>query len=130
MNEYIKILFLVIACCLLASMMKEIKREYSLIIVILCGISVLLYCASDMRVIIEQFRIYSEIADINEPAIKIFLKAVGISVVCQFACEICADSNNRFLQFCVELSGKTAILLTSIPLISSVLKIVANYIGV
>lgn len=129
MNEYIKIILIVISCCLLIAAVKEIKSEYSLYLSIFCGISILLYCIGDIKIIFENFYDFSALGDIDNGGTKIFFKAVAISLVSQFACEICSDCNNKFLHFCVELTGKAAILLISLPLIASIINIIGSYIG-
>lgn len=129
MSEYIKIILIVISSCLLIAAVKEIKSEYSLYLSIFCGISILLYCIGDIKIILENFHDFSALSNLNDGGIKIFFKAVAISLVSQFACEICSDCNNKFLYFCVELTGKCAILLISLPLIASILNIIGSYMG-
>lgn len=45
------------------------------------------------------------------------LKALGISLVCQFASEICRDLDESTVGGRIELAGKTAIILISLPLV-------------
>lgn len=128
MSEYIKIFSAVIICCIVLTFVREVKKEYSLIIVLLCGSAVLTYVIRDFSVVINLINDFTDKSGASKTGIGILLKAVGISVVCQFACEVCADSGNRLLQFSVELIGKIAILLTSLPLVSTIIKIVTDYI--
>ena len=128
MSGYIRIISAVIICCIIIAFLRESKKEYSFIAALLSGTVVLIYAFKNISVIIGQISGFMSENNIDVSGISILLKAVGISVVCQFACEICADTNNRALQFSVELIGKTAILLTSMPLISSVMTIVSDYI--
>ena len=126
MSDYIKIISAVILCCFVTVIIREIKREYS-IIVALAGVSVVIvYAVKNFSVIIGQINSFISENGVDSTGITILLKAVGISVVCQFAGEMCTDTNNRLLQFSVELIGKTAILLTSLPLVGSILKIVSG----
>ena len=128
MSGYIRIISAVIICCIIIAFLRESKKEYSFIAALSSGTVVLIYVFKNISVIIGQISGFMSENNIDISGISILLKAVGISVVCQFACEICADTNNRALQFSVELIGKTAILLTSMPLISSVMTIVSDYI--
>ena len=128
MSGYIRIISAVIICCIIIAFLRESKKEYSFIAALLSGTVVLIYAFKNISIILGQISGFMSENNIDVSGISILLKAVGISVVCQFACEICADTNNRVLQFSVELIGKTAILLTSLPLVSSVMKIVSDYI--
>ena len=128
MSGHIRIISAVIICCIIIAFLREAKKEYSFIAALLSGTVVLIYAFKNVSVILGQINGFMSENNIDVSGISILLKAVGISVVCQFACEICADTNNRALQFSVELIGKTAILLTSLPLVSSVMTIVSDYI--
>ena len=128
MSGYIRIISAVIICCIIIAFLRESKKEYSFIAALSSGTVVLIYVFKNISVIIGQISGFMSENNIDVSGISILLKAVGISVVCQFACEICADTNNRALQFSVELIGKTAILLTSLPLVSSVMTILSDYI--
>ena len=60
----------------------------------------------------------------------ILFKALGICWLAQFAADSCRDAGESALASKVELAGKTAVLLTTLPLFSAVAELVTELAGV
>lgn len=130
MNDFIKIISVVIIACLAATALKEIKREYSVYIPVFCGVLVLLYAVNKLMPVKETVENIAALSDIGESSLKIFFKAVGITAITSITSDACLDSGNRFLASCVELCGKAAVTLSAMPLINSVVSLLSKYMGV
>ncbi len=129
MTEFFKIAIAVIIICIIISALKDIKKEYAIYISVACGALILVANVSELRYIKEIFEELIDLSDMSISTLKIFFKAVGITVISSLASDVCMDSGNRFLASCVELSGKIAVTVLALPLINAVIKIIAEYIG-
>lgn len=129
MNDFLKIAVTVLIFSLVITAVKEVKREYSLYLAIACGVVVLVSSIGEIKSIKYTIDELVSLSDISTSVMKIFFKAVGITVISSLTSDACIDSGNRFLASCVELSGKIAVTVSALPLINSVVKIIIGYIG-
>ena len=68
-------------------------------------------------------QIYS-INGINFSYLKIMIKCLGISLICQFSSNICDDSGFSALSAQVILIGKIFIIIISLPIINEILNMI------
>ncbi|MDD6021208.1 MAG: SpoIIIAC/SpoIIIAD family protein [Acutalibacteraceae bacterium] len=130
MNTYVKTALISLVACVLISALRDIKKEYAIYLALFCGICVTAISAADLRLIKDTLGELSQLSDFGASALKIFFKAVGITVISGVTSDACIDSGNRFLASCVELSCKIAVIASALPLINSVVKIIVSYIGI
>lgn len=130
MTDFVKIAAAVIVVCISISALREVKKEYAAYLAIICGVLVTLSSVGELTNIKNIIESMVELSDISLSTMKIFFKAVGITVISSMTSDACLDSGNRFLASCVELSGKIAVTVSALPLINSVIKIISEYIGI
>ena len=129
MMSFVKLALTVIICALIISFVRAVKKEYAIYISLACGVLILIICTGELNNLITLFSTYIGMTDIGEQSIKIFLKAVGISIICTLTKDLCSESGSGFLASVIDISAKIAILITALPLINATFKIVINYIG-
>lgn len=129
MSVYIKTAIVALIACVVIAALKETKREYAAYLAIICGVCVIASGIGELKYIKTAFDGLTGLSELNLSALKIFFKAVGITIISSVTSDACIDGGNRFLASCVELSGKIAVTVSALPLISSVIKIIAGYIG-
>ena len=130
MTDFVKIAAAVIIVTLITVFFKNGKSEYALIISVSAGAIILVPAFLQLKSIFSLISDYSKITEISTETMKIFFKAVGISLICEITKDVCIDNGNRFLAECTDVCGRAAILCISLPLINSVMKIIIQYIGV
>ena len=116
------------AAVLLAVVMILMLRRQELGVVL--GIAV---CAMVAMAAAEYLRPVKELLDslqsmgeLDGELIAVLLKAVGIGLVTEIACMVCADSGNAALGKALQLLGTTVILWMSIPLFTMLLELIQN----
>ncbi len=129
MSEFLKIAATVLIFTLIITSFKEVKREYSLYLAIVCGVFVVISSLDELKILKSTFDELINLSDVGVYAMKIFFKTVAITVISSLTSDACIDSGNRFLASCIELSGKIAVTVCALPLINSVVKIIISYIG-
>ncbi len=129
MSDYIKISAAVISACLLISFFRDTKREFALALSLVCGVCAAVAVLPEIRAVFTVLGDYALIGGDSLSYFKILLKGVGISVICELTRELCIDNGNRFLASCAELAARAGVLVLSLPLLNSVIKIIVDYIG-
>ena len=127
--SFVKIALAVIICALVISFIRVVKSEYAIYVSLACGVLILIICTGELNNLIALFSAYIGMSEIDEQSIKIFLKTVGISIICTLTKDLCSENGSSFLASVIDISAKLAILITALPLINATFKIVINYIG-
>ena len=60
--------------------------------------------------------------------LRIILKAVGITYLCEFTANLSRDTGNSLIAGQIELCGKIAVLLLGIPILASLLQVLEGYL--
>jgi stage III sporulation protein AD len=118
----------ILCLCILASVMcrligkynkeQEIMLAAAVCTVILCF--VLLYISPVLGFIEELCRLCS----VDEKYTLILFKSLGICYITRFACDICKDCGETAVASVAEVSGKTALLVISLPLLEDLVDFV------
>ena len=61
--------------------------------------------------------------------LRIMLKAVGISLIAEIACLICADSGNGALSKGIQIFASVTVLWISVPLMQELLELIQKILG-
>lgn len=105
---------------LIGALIKKSNKEYALIISITACTVIFLFILESLAPAIEQLTDFTAAASFPEYVLPIVLKTAGISIASQLVSNVCKDSGETALSYTVELAAKAAILIVSLPLITSV----------
>ena len=92
---------------ILALQLKNIKSEYSVVIMIVGCVIIFFYSIND--------------TGINDEQIIILLKIMGISYIAEFVSDIAKDSGYSALSNQIQIYGKITILVVSVPILESLI---------
>lgn len=126
--DIFKILGLIFITAVITVILKQQKSEFSLLVLIVCGIIVLNLVVTKILVPITAITQKIEALGIPVNCFKVALKALGIGYITTFIANICKDSGLSSLAFKAELAGKCAIFILCVPLILSVLETAVRFI--
>lgn len=122
--ELIKIGVLGITSAILILIIKEHRPETGLQISLVFGAMVMIFLASRIRTVLDLIGIYVERADISGVYITTLLKIIGMAYLTEFAAESCRDASQNAIAAKIELAGKILIIITAMPVITSVMNII------
>lgn len=112
----------------IAALIKQLKPDF-LPVFAACGgvvcFGYLIYILLPLSDFLESIGKLSGVAEY----IKLLLKAVGISLVCGVAADICRDLGEGSLANGVESAGKGAIILLSLPVAEHLLEVAVGLAG-
>ena len=129
MNDITKIVILAVLGVILFNLFKNVKQEYAYIASAACSVCVLIITVPKAAEIIAYSRSLFPFSSDYSQCIGIFLKCLIVCEVCTLTKNFCKDSSSSFLASCIDLSEKIAVIIISLPLIESVVKIIVKYIG-
>ena len=124
--EIFKIIALGILICVVIIIVKQIKPEFAVLVLIAGSIIMLCYLFNYFTNILGVFDKIISKTGINAELFSIILKIVGIGYLIEFAANICSDSGNPAIADKIVLGGKLIILTVSMPIITDLLDIIVE----
>lgn len=118
-----------IIAAILAVMMKRYHQEYSIIISIAAGIIILFEIFANVSPAIRQINTLLSASGLSSEYAAILFKALGVCFLTQFAADSCRDAGESALASKVELAGKIAIVVLSLPLFERIASTAVGLIG-
>lgn len=126
-------LITVIGICVLSAaasvFLKQYKPEYALVITAVCGCAVLLTVLSYAEDVFSELRDLFSVSGTDLSVFSIMLKCLGITVIVDFAAELCKDFGQSSLGSKILLSGKVAVVALCMPLIKSIINAAVELVG-
>ncbi len=100
-----------------ALIIKKDKPEFAELIVMLAGFFIGIRVLSLFSGIVEELEGFGELISQNIVYIRLLLKLVGITYVCDFSASLCKDAGYSALASHIELFGKIAIMAAGLPVL-------------
>ena len=124
--EILKIIGIAILTSIMAVIVKQIKPEFYIVILLSGGIVILLMVIDQLKVIVNYFITIFSKTNLDISIFTSVLKVLGVGYLTEFANSICIDSGNSSLGDKVLLGGKIIILCMALPIITSLLDIIID----
>lgn len=118
-----------VAGTLLALQFKSGKSEYGIYISIALSIIVFAGILEHLETLIDTMRRIGEYINIDSLYIKILLKMLGITYVCEFASSICKDAGYQTIAGQIEIFGKLSVFVLSMPVLLVLLDTVRGFLS-
>lgn len=122
--EIFKIIGIAILTCFVAVIVKQVKPEFYIFVIISGCVVVSLMLFSKFSNIFSYFSSIIEKTHIGSSIFTLIIKIMGIAYLTEFAVNICIDTNNSSLADKVALAGKVIIICMALPLITSLLDVI------
>lgn len=111
---------LCLTVCIISQLLKG-NGEIRTALVLLCVSILFIRLTGNIAQIRELISDLIEKTDLDESYLRIMFKGLGICYITQIASDCCRDSENSTLATQVEIAGKIAMLVLSLPLFKAVL---------
>lgn len=119
----IKVVGIVLTALIINIVLKNYSKEFTFLINIVCTIIIFTLISKDLKGIIYRLTSISNEISVLLPYIKIMLKILGISMIAQLLSDLCRDNGENTLANQTELSAKIIILVTALPLFTTIMDI-------
>ena len=119
----IKVVGIVLTSLIINIVLKNYSKEFTFLINIVCTIIIFTLISKDLKGIVDRLTSISNEISVLLPYIKIMLKILGISMIAQLLSDLCRDNGENTLANQTELSAKIIILVTALPLFTTIMDI-------
>ncbi|MCL2773835.1 MAG: stage III sporulation protein AD [Oscillospiraceae bacterium] len=119
--EILGVLGIAVFAVVISFIFKELKTEYSVMIMVAAGIIITLWALAKVYPVVDYLRALTDSTNISE-YFSVILKVLGISFIVQIGADICRDFGEASMASKIEFAGKAVILVTVLP----ILRIVVN----
>lgn len=119
----IKVVGIVLTALIINIVLKNYSKEFTFLINIVCTIIIFALISKDLKGIVDRLTSISNEISVLLPYIKIMLKILGISMIAQLLSDLCRDNGENTLANQTELSAKIIILVTALPLFTTIMDI-------
>ena len=116
----------IIISVILAISIKSKSPEFSSLISVSLGLTVISLCIDRLRTIINSLKGITDNIDIDKGYITILIKLIGIAYICEFAAGISKDAGYGAVASQIELIGKLTMLMVSLPILVQLIESIAG----
>ncbi len=118
-----------ILSAVLCIIVRQYKPEMALGISTACGVLILIAVVSMLSPSVEAITELTETAGLDEGYAALLLKALAVCYITQLSADCCRDAGESAIASKLELAGKAAIVVISLPVFASLAEIVTNLIN-
>ena len=126
--EILKIIGVAFVTAISAILLKSTKPELSFAVTVTGVIVILMFVVDMLQNTVNILSTIASITGIENGLIKILLKIVGVGYLTEFSAGILNDFGSNAVADKVILGGKLTILILSLPIIESVLKLMSGFL--
>ena len=126
--EIFKIIGVAFVTAISAILLKSTKPELSFAVTVTGVIVILMFVVDMLQNTVNILSTIASITGIENGLIKILLKIVGVGYLTDFSAGILNDFGSNAVADKVILGGKLTILILSLPIIESVLKLMSGFL--
>ncbi len=130
MIDIYSVVGLAIVGAVLSLVLRQYRPEYSIVVALCTSVIILIAVLSAMQEIIDTVQNLLTRANIEGEFAQVLFKSLGICVVAQLAADACRDAGESAIATKVEMAGKVAVLVVSLPLFSELISISARLLSV
>ncbi len=118
-----------ILAAVFAVMLKRYHQEYAVVLSIAAGIIILFEVFANISPAVKQIDTLLSAAGLSSEYTSILFKTLGICFLAQFAADSCRDAGEGALASKVELAGRIAVVILSLPLFEKIANTAVGLIG-
>ena len=121
--DIIKIVLIGIITCIADILIKKIKPELSILIILTGCCLILLSIVGSLKTAFSGVNGIFSLLNFDSNIVKCVFKILGVGYLVEFGASICNDSGHSSIAEKIVLAGKIAILIMCLPIISNLIKI-------
>jgi len=118
-----------LVAAMLSIVLKQYKPEFGLYISLITGIIILLAIIRHIAPVLDAINTLTNAVSLDVAYGAALLKALAICYITQIAGDACRDSGETAIASKIEMGGKLAIVLVSLPLFKGIVEIVSELIN-
>lgn len=128
--EMASVIGITVVAVVVAVLFRQYRPEYGVLISLITGILLLGLVVKGLTPAIEQISNLAEKVGMYGDYTDVLVKSLGICFLTQIACDTCKDAGESAIASKVELAGKAAVVILTLPLFQKLLSIALDLISV
>ena len=121
-----KIIAIGLITCITTMIIKPVRSDFAVLISITGGIIILVMLIDFLSGIFSSFNLIISSTGLSTSLYSLVLKIMGIGYLIEFTAGVCSDTGNGSLGDKVLLGGKIIIMVMALPIVTSILEIIAG----
>ena len=114
---------------LLAIQFKSGKSEYGIYISVVLSLFIFFCIISRLNIIVDMMRTIGSYITMDTAYIGTLIKMLGITYVAEFSSGICKDAGYQTIAVQIEIFGKLAVLVLSMPVLMALLETIKEFLS-
>ena len=127
--DMLQIGILGVAGTLLAVQFKSGKSEYGIYITVTLSLIIFFCVLSRLETIVEAMKAIGRFIQMDQAYIGTLIKMLGITYVAEFSAGICKDAGYQTIASQIEIFGKLAVMLLSLPILMTLLNTIREFLS-
>ena len=129
MDLFIKASSITLIVLILWLLLTKQNKEISLVVSILSCCLIVIASIPYFEPVVEFYHYVGSIGDLEDNMIQILLRAVGVGILSEVICTLCADAGNAAIGKTLQLMASAVILWLSIPLLQELMNFIVEILG-
>ena len=118
-----------VAGTLLAVQFKSGKSEYGIYITVVLSLIIFFSILGRLETIVEAMKGIGRFIQMDQAYIGTLIKMIGITYVAEFASGICNDAGYQTIAAQIEIFGKLAVMVLSLPILLTLLNTIRDFLS-
>ncbi|GFI42387.1 MAG: stage III sporulation protein AD [Dorea sp.] len=118
-----------VAGTLLAVQFKSGKTEYGIYITVTLSLIIFISVLGRLGTIVEAMKGIGRFIRLDQAYIGTLIKMLGITYVAEFSAGICKDAGYQTIASQIEIFGKLAVMLLSLPILMTLLNTIREFLS-
>ncbi len=124
--DIFKISVIALAGTVLAVVLKEYRKEYSLYVGLATVVIILGMIINQLSAVFELFTEWQNELSYGEFYIPVVIKILGVAYIADFTAQICRDAGENSIGSKVELAGKVMVFYLALPIMTSIMELIKS----
>ena len=125
----VKVVVLAVVGVIFIVLLKEKNSSLSFFLMLALCMLIMFKLLDYMMILLEGFKAFEAYFDSSGYYIKLILKMVGVTYLCEFGTQICKDVGQGAIALQVELFGKIMVLIIGLPILLSIIEQLVTFEG-
>lgn len=125
----VKVLILAVVGVVFIVLLKEKTAGLSFLLMLAICMLLMFYTLDYGVILLDGLKIFEAYFDSSGYYIKLILKMVGITYLCEFGTQVCKDTGQGAIATQVELFGKIMVLITGLPILLAIIEKLVTFEG-
>lgn len=125
----VKVLILAVVGVVFIVLLKEKTAGLSFLLMLAVCMLLMFYTLDYGVILLDGLKIFEDYFDSSGYYIKLILKMVGITYLCEFGTQVCKDTGQGAIATQVELFGKIMVLITGLPILLAIIEKLVTFEG-